>query len=311
MRKATSISLIISATILLSMTIGNPSVKAASEYKVYQLVQPIVTTQNVSNIAQNLFNITSPVVQENDELYFVNNSYPKYLEVYKVSGCIWYTDWSKMYNESYQPTLPSESAALATAESFLDLHKMKPQEAYFVGFGYTQTEIMGTTNASILSSVDVLYSFNTTDGIPIEGAGAKIRVSIGQGGEIIGFHWVWRNLSTFAAHPAITETEAQNIYLRKFNWTLAELEKHVAYFAEPGSMSQVYLQPYYKFSGKIETADGQVPLLIQKVPATTFSPRALISSPTHDSKAVSTVSLAFSASASGGLPPIPIHGSRM
>jgi hypothetical protein len=126
-----------------------------------------------------------------------------------------------------------------------------PKEAYSKGASYSTTAIFYPDNQEVetrLNGIHIIYGFRTSDGIEIEGPGAKIRVSIGEGGEIIGVHWAWRNIEPYEHRQGISEPEA----IKKFHEQTkldvpVKLGVRLAYYGEPGFVTQESLEPYYIF----------------------------------------------------------------
>ena len=79
--------------------------------------------------------------------------------------------------------------------------------------------------------------------------GKKIRVSIGDNGEIIGFHYVHPDLKDFEPYQAITEEEALEILKEKLGGEPEKLEVRREYYFGPEFIIQGFAQPYYIFDG--------------------------------------------------------------
>jgi hypothetical protein len=284
------------------------------------LVRPVeVESDYVESLASVLFPIgpVMPQIEQTDDIYYASLEPYYYLECCKNSGSVWYADESQLYNELYVPEeLPSEDAARDIADDFLEsiIGEMIPEpesveyEFFDIGETKTITSDPGTDKTeTVINHLDVLYSFGELDGIPVEGPGAKIRVSIGDDGEVIGLHYVWREVEQFEAYPAITEEEAREIFEETSEAEFETLEVKLGYYAESEYEKQDFLQPYYIFDGTmlIETEEGEeeVQLKTQLIPATTFSPIARIVSPDYDAESLEGEMIDFEASVSGGAPP--------
>ena len=289
--------------------------KCQSVYlSVYETGSPNwVTPQNVLDIAVDVFNITASIddVESFTEGYFVNSSYPLYLEVY-FSGSIWYCDHSKFFDESYDPALPSESSAESLAEQFLNDHQvyLRPDNAIYHNIGYTTTTTydcaLETVTSNITNNLNVNFAYQV-DGYPVRGPGAEITVTLGDGGEIIGFHRVWKGIgNALGSYEVITvgvarERLSQRLDVPEENVVITE--ECFAYYAEPGFAGQDYIQPVYVFNGYVTYYTEQIEFKTQVIPATSFSPVVSIVSPIDGDEFFSDEIITFDASVSDGNPP--------
>lgn len=244
--------------VLSSATVLSINFQASThpQFVIYKTTVPSVTLEYVTDIATRIFHMPKPSVEYRDGLYIVENEYPRYLQVYEASGSIWYADFSKIYNGSYAPNLPSKEEAKIIAERFLMEHGLMPKEAYFKGASYSTTAIFYQDNQEVetrLNGIHIIYGFRTSDGIEIEGPGAKIRVSIGEGGEIIGVHWAWRNIEPYEYRQGISESEAiKKFYEQSTLDVPVKLGVHFAYYSEPGFVTAEFLEPYYIFDYEVK-----------------------------------------------------------
>jgi hypothetical protein len=261
----------------------------------------------------------SSELKETDEIYSISSK-TYYLECCKNSASIWYADDSKLYTENYVlDGLPSAGDARAIAEEYLDAlieEGVIPEgvEFEFFDIGETQTVTFDRdTNETetVTNHLDVLYSFGELDSfgesgeIPVEGPGAKIRVSIGNDEDVIGLHYVWREIKEepLGLYPAISEDDAIEIFKERLEREPEEFEVTLVYFAESEYEKQDFLQPYYKFDGTITIEDQEIELMTQLIPATTFSPIVTIESPLSYEEFLEGEPIDFLASVSGGEEP--------
>jgi hypothetical protein len=282
------------------------------ELMIYAVKPVEVEPEYILTAALSLFPAGVTVTgDETDEIYYLSSE-PYYLECSKNSASIWYADLSKLYNEYYIPEeLPSEQEARETADEFLESligDGVIPENVgyEFSDIGETQTAIFDLDTEETetwINHLDVLYGFGELDGIPVEGPGAKIRVSIGDGGEVIGLHYVWREVQSPQAYPAIAEEEATEILKERLDVEFETLEGELIYYAESECEKQDFLQPYYIFDGTVKIDGEEVPISTQSIPATTFSPIARIDQPAYDAEFNEGETIQFVASVSGGESP--------
>lgn len=302
----------------LSITIiglNSTEAHAQTNLTVYRTLPVFVTPSDVAQIAQVVFGMPAPIVQDYGNVYFVNNSYPRYLEVSKISKSIWYRDYSKWFNTNYVPILPSPTDARIIAENFLYDPTRAPlllpttATIYFQNIGNTTTRIfdvaLNATVSDVVNSLEVNFGYEK-DGYIFKGPGAKIDVAIGHMGEIIGFQRVWREVEYHGTYPAINQPVAEERLREELNVTLEQLtieSTTLAYYAESGFLVQNYVQPEYIFDGTILVDGDQVSFKTAMIPATLFSPKATITSPVDGQEFQKTDSITFTASVVQGTPP--------
>ena len=279
------------------------------ELMIYKVKPVTVSIEDVRSLASRLFGLDETlVVDETPDVYYVSVE-PLYLQCCKNSGSIWFADESKLYNEEYIPQqLPSEKEARALADKFLSEKEIIPDnvEIKFVDIGETITATFYVANNERvieINHLDVIYGFEELSGIPVGGPGAKIRVSIGDEGEVIGLHYVWREVESFESCRHIGEDEATEIFKEKLGAEPEQLEIRLEYYAESEFTKQDFLQPYYVFDGTMMIEQDEVHLKTQVIPATTFSPMARIVSPDDSEEFPEGAMIEFEASVSGGEPP--------
>lgn len=314
--------LFILLVVVLAISVGLASCEPAEpeplEFMIFEVEPVTVLPEHVQNLASTLFalNITPrPPVNETAEFFWFQLD-TLYVECCKDSGSIWFADFSKLYNEEYIPEeLPSEEDAKAIAEEFLGSlmeQGLIPEREIGFRFIYeTQTanfDIGTNEMETAINHLDVLYGF-VQESIQYPGTnftmcqeGAKIRVSIGDKGEIIGLHCVWRDLANYEFYPAITEEEALEIFREELRAEPEELEVRLEYYFESEFTKQGFVQPYYIFDGTVMIGEEEVPFKTKLIPATTFSPTARIESPDNGAN-LSEGEIDFEASVSGGEPP--------
>jgi hypothetical protein len=286
-----------------------------NELMIY-LVDPVeVEFDYLETLASTLLPIgpAFPEIKETDYNYYMSLE-PYYLECCKNSGSVWYADESKAYNEAYAPeNLPSEDEAKEIADDFLQslVGEAIPEPEFveyeFLRVGETKTVAYELETEEIetwTNHLDVHYSFGELDGIPVWGPGAKIRVSVGDEGEVIGLHYVWREIKEdFGAYPAISKDDAIDIFKESLGEEPEKLNAELVYYAESQYEEQYFLQPYYVFSGTMMVDAEEVHFKTQLIPATTFSPWATIVSPEEYTEFNEGDVITFNASVSGGTPP--------
>lgn len=122
----------------------------------------------------------------------------KALNVYTVSGAIWYADTAKLFRSvEKEPRLPSDAETMEIAETFLSSRGLFPGDAVVSNVvadeqGEINTSTKEVSNV-IKTDLQVIFG-RKIDDIPVTGPGSKLKVYIGNGGEVTGFYKAWRAL---------------------------------------------------------------------------------------------------------------------
>ena len=307
--------LFLSLAVVLAVSVGLVGCDGAqpSEFMIYEVNPVTVLLEDVQDLASTLFaqNITPPV--NATDWIFWSQLDTLYLECCKNSGSIWFADFSKLYNEEYVPEdLPSREGAEVIAEEFLGFlteQGLIPEQEVRL-WGVSQTE-MATFNITANKKETRINHMNVHYGFPSVAnelnttimPGKKIRVSIGDNGEIIGFHYIHPDLRDFEPYQAITEEEALQILVQKLGGEPETLEVRREYYFGPEFIIQGFAQPYYIFDGTVMIGEEEVQFKTQLIPATTFSPIVRIVSPDNGAEFPEGRTIDFEASVSGGEPP--------
>jgi len=302
---------------ILAATSASRSVRAqppSGPLLVYRTRPSNVNVTFVTELAVNVFNLTSPSVTYVEGMFVVNNTWPRFLSVSEASGGIWYCDYSKCFNQSCLPTsLPAGIQAVAIASSFITGHSsyLMPATASivdanigYVSFAKYNLETNSTeTNAH--NAVEVSYIFQTKDGYPTYGPGAKMIVYEGQNGEIVGFTRTWREIDDYGYYSAFNETQARQTFLETSRLDPEQLNISMTwgYYCDTVFKTQDFVQPVW-IVGSDFSLDGEpITSPTLNLPATVFSPQATVTSPPDGSKFNAGQNIQFSASASFGTPP--------
>jgi hypothetical protein len=312
--------LFISLAVMLAISVGligcEGEVEPELEFMIYEVNPVTVLPADVQNLALTLFALNeTPALNQTPELYYIDVG-SLHLECCKNSGSIWYADFSKLYCEQCKGDgdefPPDEETAVVIAEGFLSDLGLLLVEFPFHDIFFGQCAVFNTgTNQTetTICHLDVMFSSRLPsceqqETLPVYGPGAKIRVSIGDNEEIIGFHYVWREVEPLeTTYPAITQDEAIEIFKENLGGEPEELEVKLGYYAESEFIEQDFLQPYYIFDGTVMIEEEEVPFKTQLIPATTFSPTATIVSPDNGAEFAEGTIINFTASVSGGEPP--------
>jgi len=242
---------------------------------VYKVKRPEVTVEKVLALAEALGlegNIT-----ETDEKFIVRNGSFE-LEVLKASGRVAYADLSKIYGDiSNPPNLPSEDSAIESAIKFLSDKGLMPSDAEFskvvTDFAEIARKDPNTSEVSV-EKIDlvmqVMFS-REIDGFPVVGPGSKLKVYIGDNGDVVGVYKCWRAYEPYEQFDILTAKQAFERLKERGICGVKALtgekvtvkEVYLAYYARPAVDKQEYFQPVFVF--ELDTGRGEI--IKQYVPA--------------------------------------------
>lgn len=183
------------------------------------------------------------------------------------------------YLGSFVPRLPAPDSALKLASLFLEQNKLMPAnpdelKLAHVG-GLRTTSVLSTGRPGPVVDKLVTLTFSRElNGLPVIGAGSKMVMNIGDGGEVIGVTRRWRELdepTRLDASEILTEKEALDLSKRQILSEFGEkssveiLQTQVAYFDNNGET----IQPVFAFQTKIQLADIKLPAVeyVSVIPA--------------------------------------------
>ena len=242
---------------------------------VYKVKSPEITAENVVALAEALG--LGSGVTENDEKFIMRDGSLE-LEVLKASGRVAYADLSKIYGDiSNPPNLPSEESAIESARKFLSDKGLMPADAEFrkvvTDFAEIARKDQNTSEISIEKidlDMQVMFS-REIDGIPVVGAGSKLKTYIGDNGDVIGVYKCWREYEPYEQFAILTSAQALERLKEKGIHGVRAItgekvtvkEVYLAYYAQPAVDEQEYLQSVFVF--EVDTGRGEI--IKQYIPA--------------------------------------------
>lgn len=187
----------------------------------------------------------------------------KAINIYTASGAIWYADTAKLFRSvKKQPNLPSDAEAMEIAETFLSSRGLLPSDAVVSNVvADEQGEInTSTKEVSNVIKTDLQVIFDRKiDNIPVIGPGSKLKVYIGDEGEVIGVYKAWRALEPYSECTIKTPEEAfEDLKAGKcrfagpigFDKAIVK-EISLAYYIEAADKEQDFVEPVYVFKGEL------------------------------------------------------------
>lgn len=171
--------------------------------------------------------------------------------------------------------LPSESECKDVADLFLENLKSK-------GFLQTTLDIAfedvvsdekiiahpDGTRENYIVNIHVNYSLSF-GGTRLWGPGAKLRVYIGEGGEVTGFIGNLWETSEFKTAETLKPGEAIELFKKgDYGASKAVIQSiELVYYVPPPAVKNVYIIPIYKFEGEFTLMDGSALDFAEFVPA--------------------------------------------
>jgi hypothetical protein len=235
--------------------------------------------------------------------------------VYKHTGAFWYADYAKIREPNYLPTLPNEEDAIQIAEEFLRKNDWLPEHAVVDGAHQALFErVEGKKRAEKTQHpnhicVHFRFSYNR---LATYGPGAKIKVHIGVGGEVIGLFHARPEAHVYAEFPSLSKAALGDSLQLKLGVSLNKIKvKNVrlAYHAESCAESRRFIQPVFIFDliseakSKRRNKATPVGFEMHPIPATTFAPIVAIKAPSSPIQIKQGERLSLSAEPMGGTPP--------
>jgi len=268
---------------------------------VYEIKSSDVTTESVTALGRKLgFSGDASLIDNGAKIVMSAGAGEdmRQLTVWTASGAVeyGYVEPEKLY-PSEPAELPSQSEAELIAYDFLQqadllplgyqsLAKIKDETTVIAGGGYSVSPKYAAEAAPAAAPavpswpwkspapsapsappgttywlVDFPYQVN---GASATGPGSKIEVSIGDGGEVVGMLWSWRQMSPLGTDNIISEQKAfQDLVQGKGSLDVPlDCRKVVVeqvqlkYWLDPPSEKQDYAVPVYEFKGECLDKNG-------------------------------------------------------
>ncbi|KAL0634663.1 hypothetical protein Q9L58_006388 [Maublancomyces gigas] len=250
------------------------------------------------NLAQLLFGLTE--VQKsttaNKRHFITSTDGTKCVEFDTTSGGFWVADHTQLWNTALKPKLVDEETALCLAEDlakdcslFPELKgpiRIKPGR---IGgtFVAQETEVSPGQNQRLEHQLDISVNYDITIlvqtpesttpvEVPVVGGGGKFQLTFGDGGNLIGYQGLWRDVDVAGTkqYKIIPKSQADSHFLTSttmFNDTL-EFNSTLAYYSAPYGEFQDFLYPVYVFDATAMVGEEFIQLRRTYFPATEFGP---------------------------------------
>jgi hypothetical protein len=220
---------------------------------------PSIDVGEASRLARRLGIGASP---RDDGRFVVVRDERSSLEVFRASGSLrWTLDAHDGEARGADPQLPDEGEAVRIARSFLADHDLasdalrEPTVARSVALRAER----GGEPVAVTVARQVRFSYELA-GVPVFGPGAKAQVTVGDGGEIVGWYRFWRDAVAEDLVPVLPADRAYEVF--KADHAFADLgddatvevtDAALGYLALPPQEAQGYLVPVWAFSAVTST----------------------------------------------------------
>ncbi len=252
---------------------------------IFRVSAPQVNLTRLYEVAGALFGVDEFSARERGTRQILESGL-KVVETNTNSGGLWAADKERLWRPQIRPELPSDEDAQKRAESMFRENKLLPSlrpsqpfEVGFSGMGATWMAIgEGNTDREVRrldTQVNYAVRFRRNDiDVPLVGGGGGFKVTFGDGGEVIGYSGVWRDVEDAELEAAVIAPEVSKAEFEKLvsQLEIVDVETDLAYYAAPMRASQTYLYPVYVYRATAQLNDERVPLRVITLPATKFGP---------------------------------------
>lgn len=274
-----------------------------TQMPVYELTTPEVDESTTEQLARSLTPIPEISAEEAEGRWIVqylNQSF----EVDSRDGSMWYADYDRLWNVALGIEVPTPANCRDTAEGWLNEKGLLPTNAVFSNVGSTNVTVFNQDASEYLSKVlqyHVNYEFLIGD-TPVVGETAQISVIIGEGGDMLGFSWKYRETKP-EPYGNYNLIEYESILEAHGISPSAVVSHRLVYKADEGDDPDLLLYPAWELE-IVEKADerGDIFAVIY-FDATLLDPQVEITTPAHYSSFIPGTPLTFDCNVQFGTPP--------
>ncbi len=265
----------------LTVSLWTDVVWAQEQIAVYRVLPLQVTHDSVLKLAGEAFGMGSPTVTEDGEAFVLEQG-QKILQIRKADRAILFSDNAKLWNRLYRPTLPPIGRAEVAALDFLDKHDIVPRDRLLIlpGMIDVETQYVDDEGALLpnhhLVVIPVVLAAHTLEWVRV--LGAKVEVRVGHEEEIIGVEVRWKDWQALRLIPRFSPQQARELLREKLG--LSQLPgpeifdpPELVYIQGAPDGNPLYIYPVYMSVLSIPAEPAHF------IPATEFSPLAIIEEP--------------------------------
>jgi len=275
-----------------------------TEVPIYELITPDVNQSYAQSLALSLFDIRDVVAEESGDVFYVNRGSESF-EIDKRDGSMFYADYSKIWNISLGVEIPTPAVCQRTADDWLIENGIFPDAASLVSIGSTNATMYNIDAERSLSKIlqyNINYEFTVGD-IPVSGDTAQISVMIGEGSDILGFNWKWRE-PKFDPYATAALIEYESIL--EVNGILPSnvVNHRLAYTTDDDYDNNKLLYPVWEIEFTEDGGEGGLTIdHFIKFDATIFDPEVEIVTPSGAYVALPGETITFDCDVQWGTPP--------
>lgn len=283
------------ALLCLSLAISSTCAQTLPVFKV-QAAQ--VDEAGALKLAQQLFGLTDTQKTSTEGTRHIVQSPDgtKRVEYDTVSGGFWASDNTQLWNTDLKPKLLDAKSALQMAGDLASKYGLLPpangplklsQGRVGGTFAAQESEAAPGQFQRQEHQLDVSVSYDLTLSItpegskgqlefPLIGGGGKFQLTFGDGGRVIAYQGLWRDILEGGAtqYKVVPKATADKQFLAAATQLsdVLDINSTVAYFSAPYGQSQSVLYPVYVYDGTAQIGDQVIQLRRSYVPATDFGP---------------------------------------
>ena len=290
--------------------------RGAKQLAVLEASKRVETAEDAQALAKQLK--LDGEVRSDDNLHIVADA-RRLLVLYRETGAFWYADFARLHSSDYAPKLPSEDKAATIAAEFLKKNEWLPKTYELDSVHKADGEIIEGRDDRKQKTIDnhICVDFRATvDEFESYGPGAKIKVFLGDQGEVIGLYRCAPGWHRYAEYPLLSKDEVETTLRQKLGHELRGLkiiEAKLIYHAESCVLGRRFVQPAYLFRLESQAKSlrsrkaAAVHFELHPIPATSFAPRVAIETDKAERRITQGEDLALRCRVSGGTEPYSIR----
>ncbi|MFZ2071634.1 MAG: hypothetical protein WAV32_08610 [Halobacteriota archaeon] len=250
----------------------------------YGVIQKKMDDKTAKTLAEQFGMSENIVPSEDDEYLKAADDSKRKLIIYP-EGSVTYYDFSKLGTlPKTALNLPEKDDAIDIATDYLTEKDLLPEDAQVKMVASDQLSREDTSTGEIIENIDtnlqVIFG-RELNSVPVMGPGSKLKIYIGDGGEVIGIHKVWRELEasgTTGIKPsksAFEELKQGNLGLVPPGYDNMTINKvYLAYYEEGPGVEQDHLEPVWVFEG--EASNGAETVEIEFIVSATIGKKQAV-----------------------------------
>ena len=262
---------------------------------VYRLAVPVVNEPRAADLARRIFGAEGET--RRSRAGFSSRAGDDFVELCAVSGGVWAADEAQLWNLQVMPRLPGPAEAVGIATEFLQRAGLRPMDKEPLAVAAVPTvggsklahvELPGGARNDFDLDRAVTWTARVRTGSgeqarewSVVGGGDEVRVTVGEGGRVIGYSGTWRDVAGVETESRLIPRATADQEFRELTRALKvrEFDSTLAYYAAPFGDEQEFLYPVRVYSATADVDGHVVPLRRILLPATEFGPKPKVPPP--------------------------------